>query len=260
MKTLVAIPVLNEEKHAERVLNHVLEHVGNVLVIDDGSTDATPAILARYPVDVIRHCVNRGYGRSLIDAFAWADVQQYDWVITMDCDEQHEPRRIPEFLADIERGGADIVSGSRYFNEPKDLSMVPGDRRRINKTLTGEINDRFGWALTDSFCGFKAHRVAAMRKLRLTETGYAFPMQLWAQAAAAGLRIRELPVDLIYNDPNRTFGAALNDPEVRLAHYRDVLEREIAASAGWQGMVELPRLSKASRKRAGDCFGGYCAH
>src|SRR4051812_44497003 len=95
MRTLIAIPVYNEEQYVCRVLDQVLRYAENVLVIDDGSTDATVAMLPKLPVDVIRHAKNRGYGRSMQDAFLWADVHGYDWVITMDCDEQHEPRAIP---------------------------------------------------------------------------------------------------------------------------------------------------------------------
>jgi len=233
---LIAIPVYNESKHLRAVIDRVLDHAGNVLVVDDGSTDDSAALLAALPVDVIRHCVNRGYGRSLIDAFHFAASEKYDWVITMDADEQHEPERLPEFFEAIAKNDADIISGSRYLMAPtlEALALAPGDRRRINGLITEEINSllsrRFGAKLTDSFCGFKAHRVSATNRLGLSEDGYAFPMQLWARAAAHGLRVREIPVDLIYNDPNRTFGAALDDPEARLKHYREVLHREIANS------------------------------
>ncbi len=237
MRTLVAIPMFNEAGHIRAVLERVLTHAGNVLVIDDGSTDESASILASLPVDVIRHCVNRGYGRSLIDAFRFAASEKYDWVVTMDCDEQHEPERLPEFFRAIAKGDADIISGSRYLapSDEATLALVPGDRRRINRLITGEINAklgaRLGATLTDSFCGFKAHRVSAMNRLELSEDGYAFPMQLWARAAACGLKVREIPVDLIYNDPTRTFGEALSDPEARLQHYREVLHREIALSS-----------------------------
>lgn len=256
MRILVAIPVFNEVAHVERVVQRVLEHAGNVLVVDDGSTDGTSGVLATLPVDVVRHCVNRGYGHSLIDAFRFAHAEGYDWVVTMDCDEQHEPERLPEFFAAIEqehaaRDGAAIISGSRYLREPdaQALALAPTDRRRINRLLTAEINerfsDRFGARLTDSFCGFKAHRVGPTAALQLTEGGYAFPMQLWARAAAAGLRVREIPVDLIYNDPSRTFGEGLDDPEARLRHYREVLHREIACVARRLPSHAVSRLDAA---------------
>ena len=92
--------------------------------------------------------------------------------------------------------------------------------------MTCMINDMFGTNLTDSFCGFKAHRVKPTVGLGLTEKGYAFPMQLWPRAIAAGLRITEIPVRLIYNDPTRHFGGGLDDPSERLIHYLEVLGEE----------------------------------
>ncbi len=236
MRTLVAIPVYNEAKHARAVLERVLRETPSVLVIDDGSTDDTPRILAELPVDLVRHTRNRGYGRAMRDAFRWAIDEEFDWLITMDCDEQHEPEAIPRFLARAGETDADVISGSRYLVAvDESRGSPPPDRRRINAQITGELNDRLGPALgvtlTDAFCGFKAYRVSALRALRPTVPGYAFPMQFWVQAASAGLRIEELPVSLIYNDPTRTFGARLDDPLVRLAHYRCVLHREIRRHA-----------------------------
>ena len=109
----------------------------------------------------------------------------------------------------------------------KDDDLPPGDRRAINATITSLINDLFEWQLTDSFCGFKAHRVSAMARLKLTETGYAFPLQFWPQVYEAGLRVTEIPVRLIYNDPTRHFGGLLDDAAVRLQHYKDVLNAEL---------------------------------
>lgn len=239
MRILVAIPVYNEEGYVRGVLDKVLREAGNVLVIDDGSTDCTSRLLADYPIDMVRHAVNRGYGRSIRDAFRWARCEEYDWLVTMDCDEQHEPASLPVFFDAIEqaeaKGDADIISGSRYLLPgPKD-DQPPVDRRSINAEITKELNQRFskllGCQLTDSFCGFKAFRVEALRHLQPTESGYAFPMQMWVQAAAARMQVRELPIRLIYNDPNRSFGAVLDNPEVRLKHYRCVLHREIQKNA-----------------------------
>lgn len=231
MRTLIAIPVYNEQKYVRRVLTAVRERADHVLIIDDGSTDATPDIVAELqrPLDlhVIRHPDNAGYGRSLREAFNHAQHHDYDWVITMDCDEQHEPQLIPEFIARAEAGDLDMVSGSRYLDAAPAKDLPPADRRRINAIITAEINERFGLHLTDAFCGFKAHRVEATRDLNLTENGYAFPMQLWVQSVAHNHRIGEIPVDLIYNDLNRTFGHGLDQAEARLNHYRCVLYREI---------------------------------
>ena len=228
MRLLIAIPVHNEQKYVDAVLDKVKRFHRDILVVDDGSTDETPRILAaRRDVEVIRHPINRGYGQSLIDAFAYADRRGYDWVITMDCDEQHEPERIPEFVRHIETDRWDLISGSRYLTPRNDDDLPPTDRRTINATITTIANELFGFGLTDAFCGYKAHRVSAMRRLTLTEPGYAFPMQLWPQVGKAGLRLTEIPVRLIYNDPNRHFGGLLDDAGIRLRHYLDVLGAEL---------------------------------
>lgn len=232
MRTLIAIPVYNEAQTVESVVRTVRTYADHVLVIDDGSTDATPEILDRLRpelgLDLIRHEANAGYGRAMREAFARAHRDGYDWVITMDCDEQHEPESIPAFIAAAEKDNLDIISGSRYMDPRYAADRPPEDRRAINATLTKEINERLGLDLTDSFCGFKAHRVSAMRRLCLTDNGYAFPMQLWAEAAAKGLRIGEIPVRLIYKDLSRTFGDGLDVPADRLRHYREVLDAAIA--------------------------------
>ncbi len=229
MRLLIAIPVYNELKYVNAVLDQVVRYHREILVIDDGSSDGTAELLAsRADIQLIRHEKNEGYGQSLIDAFQYADVNGYDWVITMDCDEQHEPRRIPDFIRAIGKDQWDLISGSRYLKPSEDNDLPPGDRRSINATITATINELFGWNLTDTFCGYKAHRVSAMRGLRLTERGYAFPMQLWPRAYKAGLRIKEIPVRLIYKDPTRHFGGMLDDATHRLQHYMEVLKRETA--------------------------------
>lgn len=221
---LVAIPVFNERKYVEQVLRKVRGYADQILLIDDGSTDGTAEYLAsRSDIHLIRHPENRGYGQSLIDAFAWADARGFDWVITMDCDEQHEPERIPDFVREIKTDRWDLISGSRYMTEMADNDLPPTDRRSINKFITSIVNDCYHLNVTDAFCGFKAHRLSAMRKLKLDIPGYAFPMQLWPQVAAAKLRVTEIPVRLIYTDASRHFGGLLDDPDNRLRHYLDVL-------------------------------------
>jgi dolichol-phosphate mannosyltransferase len=230
-RVLLAIPVYNEARHIDRVLSEVRRYARDILVVDDGSTDETPLLLARHPVEVARHAVNRGYGRSMQDMFRWATCDRFEWLITMDCDEQHEPASIPMFREAIAQDDADVISGSRYLMRAEDDDSPPEDRRAINAVITDEINGRLGLRLTDSFCGFKAYRVEAIRRLSLDVDGYDFPMQFWVQAVAAGLRISEVPVRLIYNDPTRTFGGPLNDPATRLARYRATLERELRRCA-----------------------------
>lgn len=248
MKVLIAIPVFNERKYVGHVLRKVRKFADQILLIDDGSSDGTGEYLENYvkcrsDIHVLRHPENRGYGQSLIDAFAWADARGFDWVITMDCDEQHEPERIPDFLRAIETDQWDLISGSRYMQEFTGNDAPPTDRRSINKFITSTLNDCYKLKLTDAFCGFKAHRMSAMRQLKLDIPGYAFPMQLWPQVVAAKLRVTEIPVRLIYNDPNRHFGGQLDDPNNRMQHYLDVLcaeQKRIDASVLEKNDVPCP--------------------
>jgi len=227
MQILIAIPVFNEEAYVTAVLDRVRRYGRDILVIDDGSTDQTPILLARQPVEVIRHATNLGYGRSIQDAFRWAQSYCFDWLITMDCDEQHEPESLPNFFEAIRHDDADVISGSRYLQSPATTDTPPADRRAINGHITQWINDRIKLPITDAFCGFKAYRVATLKRLHLTERGYALPLQMWVQMAAERFRVKEVPIRLIYNDPNRSFGGQLDDPQHRLAHYRNVFDREM---------------------------------
>lgn len=228
MRCLVAIPVFNEAATLQRVLADVRPYAREILVIDDGSTDDTPNLLrAERGIFRIRHHENVGYGQSLIDGFRFAVCRGYDWLITMDCDEQHEPAWIPRFLRAAAEDDADIISGSRYLVDYADNSRPPPDRQAINQKITDLLNEVLGLNLTDAFCGFKAYRVAALRCLNLTVPGYGMPLQLWAQAVAEGLRIRELPVRLIYRDADRRFGGSLDDADARLLYYYDVLIHEL---------------------------------
>lgn len=231
MKTLVAVPTHNERDSIEAVLRETLRHVSDVLVIDDGSDDGTREILKGIPeVKVLRHDTNQGYGQSIIDGFNYAIEHGYEAVLTLDADGQHEPSHIPVFISELAH--VDIVSGSRYLTDLDDDSMPPPDRMRINRTITEELWRRFGLKVTDAFCGYKAYRTDALRDMKLTETGYAMPVELWVQAAGLGLRIREIPVRRIYiSTAERKFGGSLDEPEVRLRYYLEVLNSATTAVA-----------------------------
>src|SRR5215216_6391625 len=171
MRWLTAIPVYNEARHVRTVLERVRRFSPEILVIDDGSTDQTPRILADEPgLRVVTHRPNRGYGAAIASAFRTFLQSDFDVLVTMDCDGQHEPARIPVLLEALHH--CEIVSGSRYLRDFRQDTPPPTDRRFINATITREINARYGLGLTDAFCGFKAYRVDALAKLRITESGW----------------------------------------------------------------------------------------
>ena len=220
VSSAVVLPVYNEAGSVSTVLDAVRRFFGGpIIVVDDGSTDETARVLAaREDVDVLTLRENCGYGCALQAGFARAHELGARHLVTMDCDGQHEPAHIPQFLVALAEGG-DVISGSRYLPGSRAVGAPPAQRREINERVTAEINAVTGWGITDAFCGFKAYRVAALRLLELSEPGYAMPLELWAKAFLAGLHVREIPVERIYFDHDRSFGADLDDPEKRFGYY-----------------------------------------
>lgn len=234
MNIIVAIPVFNEANHVHAVLEEVRKYANRILVIDDGSTDDTSKKLDQESnIERITHEKNKGYGAALISAFEYALKHSADILITMDCDGQHEPSRIPVLLEAIDH--ADIVSGSRYLRDFRQDNSAPEDRKRINTLITKELNLRYGLQVTDAFCGFKAYNCSALAKLQITETSWGMPLELWVQAAYYNMKIQEVAVPRLYIDPNRTFGAVLDDSAKRLAYYRKVLV-QAEEQLSWHGI------------------------
>jgi len=236
-KALIALPVFNEERHVVEVLTEVRKYAEEILVVDDGSSDRTSEILRELTgITVISHPENRGYGAALKSAFDFAVAHQdeYDVLVTIDCDGQHEPALLPDLVQQmrdrLENDPLDILSGSRYLKSYSDASIPPEDRRQINVAVTRRINEQLGFQITDAFCGLKAYRVESLAKFNVTDLGYAMPLQLWVQAAAHAMQVLEFPVPLVYLEEERSFGGSLDDAIKRKAYYDEVLDREMQAS------------------------------
>ena len=225
--TLIAIPVYNEKQHIRPLIQQVLKYHENILIINDGSTDGTEKILSEFTsIRTFTHKQNEGYGQSILDAFEFAKEINISWIITMDCDFQHQPKTLPQFFKQISIQKADIISGSRYLNN-KNIQKVPKERLRINRNITSILNSLLRINITDAFCGFKAYRVKSLKKLRLTEKGYGLPLQLWIQARQNNLKISEINVPLIYHDSRRDFAGPLELPAFRMQYYKNVIFNEL---------------------------------
>ncbi len=226
MNTLITLPAYNEKKEIGYIISKIKKYNLDILVLDDGSTDGTRKQLTEIKnIKIITHKNNLGYGYTIHSAFKYGIVNGYDCIITMDCDGQHIPEEIPAFLAQIPN--YDIVSGSRYLTPNRSSQNIPPDRYAINMEITEILNKTTNLKLTDSFCGFKAYKVNALKKMNLTENGYGMPLQLWIQAWRYGLLIKEIPVGLVYNNLSKRFGGGLDNPVKRLRYYKEIIGREL---------------------------------
>lgn len=229
---LLAVPVFNEEQNLPlffpALFADLPEAIDEVLFINDGSSDRSPQLLeeVRRPrVDIVHHTTNLGYGQAMITAMTEAKQRGHSYLITMDCDRQHRPEDIQHFIdAD---GDIDVVSGSRYLPSSRRCGNAPEDRVEVNQRITQRLNRRFGFQLTDSFCGFKRYRMERIDPSVLRERGYAFPVEFWAYAAVEGLRIEELAVSRIYTTDSRSFGEDLDRTRKRYRYYLKVLHESI---------------------------------
>jgi dolichol-phosphate mannosyltransferase len=215
---VVVLPVYNEASTLPWVLEAVRKFwEGEVLVVDDGSADATPRLARAQGAEVFRHEKNRGYGAAVRSGLEWALDQGYRWAITLDADCQHEPSYLPRFLERILAGKVDVVSGSRYLDPRLAQGPVPEDRRWVNRIVTHLIREITGYPITDTFCGFRAWRLQPVVALGLREEGYAFPVEFWIKAAARRLKVEEIAVPLVYYDFPK--GVGKRPPQERLAEY-----------------------------------------
>jgi glycosyltransferase involved in cell wall biosynthesis len=192
----VLIPALNAERTLPSVVIDARAQLEPVLVIDDGSRDATSAVARAQGATVIRHEVNRGKGGALKTGFAWALENGFDGVITLDADGQHLASEIPKFLRERERSGADLIIGGRahLFGE-----MLPR-RRMANRFSAACIALTSGAKITDSQSGFRFYSANLLRNMKLRTDGFDMESEVIVRAGRRGFRIVTIPIDLGFVD------------------------------------------------------------
>jgi glycosyltransferase involved in cell wall biosynthesis len=175
----------------ERVVSGARRAVdcAEVIVVDDGSTDATATRAHDAGATVLRSARNEGKGaaqRRGLDAASGA------LAVVLDADGQDDPAEIPRLLAAIDRG-ADLVIGSRFLGHFERGAIRPVDHVG-NRLLTSAFNLLYGTALTDSQAGFRAMKTALWRRLGVTARHYDVETDVLARAVLAGAHVTEVPV------------------------------------------------------------------
>jgi glycosyltransferase involved in cell wall biosynthesis len=196
VKTVVLIPALNAERTIAGVVAEARRHVEPVLLVDDGSSDATGEVARSAGAMVLRHDVNRGKGGALKTGFAWALENGFEAVITLDADGQHLPTEIPKFVRAWEETDADLIIGGRshLFQH-----MLP--RRRVaNRFSAWCIAKCSGARVSDSQSGFRLYSARLLRTIRLRTDGFDMESEVIVRAGRSGLRIVTIPIELGFVD------------------------------------------------------------
>ena len=194
-KIIAVIPAYREDRFIGSVVLKARTYVDHVIVVDDGSPDQTAIVAQEAGAEVIVHSVNQGKAKALTTGFQRALELGAGVVVILDGDGQHNPAEIPQVIAPIVEGRADMVIGSRFQGTK---SKIPVWRQFGQHSLTLMTNVASGVASTDSQSGFRAFARAALSTFNISARGFSVEseMQFWAREQR--LRIVEAPISVVY--------------------------------------------------------------
>ncbi|WP_321423239.1 glycosyltransferase family 2 protein [uncultured Methanobacterium sp.] len=196
MRIITIIPAYNEENTIAHVVNGVKKY-SDVLVVDDGSTDETSALAINAKSNVLKHEKNIGKGAAIKTGLKSAISDDYDLMVLLDGDCQHDPRCIPLLLDGME--GVDLLIGSRFLNMPP--QHMPLQRRLSNGITTRLIRFVTGYHITDSQCGFRViSKKAAPFFVDIPYNDYVYESEVLCRASENDLVVSERPIQCIYGN------------------------------------------------------------
>ena len=197
MRIVAVIPAYNEETTITDLVKRALQYVNcGVIVVDDGSIDQTGWIAEKAGAEAVKLWRNFGAGGATRMGLGFAKARDADVVVTLDGDGQHNPFEIPDVIAPILDGDADLVIGSRFIGDYK----MPAYRRFGIWVITELYNIGSRDRVRDSQSCFRAYNRKALELLEITEDGFAFSVETLIKARKNGLRIVEVPITCHYHE------------------------------------------------------------
>jgi glycosyltransferase involved in cell wall biosynthesis len=190
------IPAYLEEKHIGDVVRRTLQQLANVVVVDDGSSDATADAARRAGADVIVHEQNRGKGESIKSGFRYWLEHGATYVVILDGDGQHLPEEIERFLAAASSGVGELLIGTR-MSDVRDMPLL---RRMVNRYMSRKISRACGQEIPDTQCGFRMVHRSIIPNLLGGTARFDYETEMLILASRAGCRIASVPISTVYSD------------------------------------------------------------
>lgn len=207
-RIIVVIAAFNEAQVIESVVADLRQNGWPVVVVDDGSQDATGALARRAGATVVTHPVNLGQGAALQTGLDYALSHGADIIVTFDADGQHRAADIPRLIEALQTRGADYALGSRLLGGTVDL---PRTRRLLLAAATRFTRFTTGLALTDTHNGLRAMTRRGASRIRLKQNRMAHASEILHQIAKSGLTCVEVPVTIQYSPYSLAKGQRLSD-------------------------------------------------
>jgi glycosyltransferase involved in cell wall biosynthesis len=195
-RTWVIVPAFHEAQVIRHSVAGLRAMFPNVVVVDDGSSDATGGEALAAGAVVLRHPLNLGQGAALQTGIQYAVARGAEYVGTFDADGQHRVEDLAAMLRVLERESLDIVLGSRFAGRAEGLSFA---RRTLLKAAVIFSNLTTGVRLTDAHNGLRVMTTAAARRIEIHQDQMAHASELVAQIGRLGLRFKEVPVTITYS-------------------------------------------------------------
>jgi len=201
MNVWVVIPAYNEAESLGKLLDGLDEKNLSLLVVDDGSGDATSRIARDCGALVIRNKTNLGKGISLKLAIDYLlKNTDFDCVITMDADGQHAVSDVDLFLEQVGKG-EDFIIGNR-LHDPRTMPLL---RVATNKLMSWLISKITGQSIPDTQCGFRLIRRGVLEKMQIESDKFEIESEIVIKAAANGAQVRSVPIRTIYSSARKSY-------------------------------------------------------